>query len=305
MPIESQYRTTPLTKAQGRSWPAFSLLLVMAIAGAMLGCGSASSPNPQPSPTATPTPPPPTPTPTPSPATLFLTPGDWNISGASALSSAIGLHGAGDVTQNGNDVPGLGITIVDPSNCYGPPANLEALTGVMSGSTLTLINKTAGNTVTIVLTGNDKQLTGTYQISGSCLNGEHGTIVAVFVPPVTGTWKGTLTSTTGAVTQVTATVVQGPSDPSGFQSYPISGNVVFTGNPCITTGVIDTVVSFLRGEGLAMQDIRDTSIPVADARFVDMLGSLNAPVGDTLTGGYRAQGGSCALDTGTLSLTRQ
>ena len=270
----------------------------------MLGCASGSGSQPLATPTASTTPTPvPTPTPTPAPAALFLTPGNWSIHGTSGIAINTSVDGAGDVTQSGNSVPGLGITITDPKNCFGP-ANLEQLAGTMSGSTLTLTNSSSNGVTTIVLTGNDKQLSGTYEISGGCLNLDHGTVNAVFIPSVTGAWKGNLTSSTGAVTPVTATLTQGPSNPTGFQSYPVSGSVVFSGTSCIATGTIDPAVSFVRGIGVALQNISDLTPP--SPRSVNLLtGVTDAPAGTTLSGTYTASGGSCASEQGTVTLVRQ
>jgi hypothetical protein len=270
----------------------------------MLGCASSSGSQPRQTPTPSPTPvPSPTPIPTPAPATLFLTPGNWSIRGTSDVAISTGISAAGDVTQSGNNVSGFGATINDPKNCFGP-ANLEQLTGTMSGSALTLTNSSMNGTITIALTGDAKQLSGTYQITGGCLDLDHGAVSAVFVPSVTGTWKGSLNSTTGTITPITATVTQGPSDPTGFQSYPVSGSVVFTGNACIATGTIDPAVSFVRGIGVAMQNISDRVPP--SPRSVNLLtGVTDAPAGTTLSGTYTASGGSCASEQGTVTLVRQ
>jgi len=199
-------------------------------------------------------------------------------------------------------VTGFEVTIDDPKECFGP-VNREQLTGIMSGSTLTLTSTSAAGTITIVLTGNDKQLTGTYQITGTCLNFEHGSVAGVFVPSITGTWKGNLTSTTGAVTQITATLTQGPQTTTGFKSFPVTGTVVFTGTPCIATGVVDAADSFIIGASVALQSINDRSGPFE--RQVNIFTVVDAPGGATMSGSYNASQGGCPSENGTASLTRQ
>lgn len=295
-----------LTQGKTRLSLHVCLGLMLAAGLIMPGCGSGSASSssraivPAPTPTVTPLP---SPTPTPAPASLFLTAGNWNLHGTSANSVSIALNGAGDIRQSGNDVTGFEVTVSDSANCFGP-ANREHLTGVMSGSTLTLTSSSTAGFISIVLTGSDKQLSGSYQITGGCLNLEHGTADAVFVPSITGTWKGGLTSSTGVITQITATLTQGPSDTSaGFQDFPVSGSVVFSGPTCITTGTVDPAVSFVIGAAVDLQNISDRVPP--SPRSINFLTVTNAPDGTTLTGSYDASGGSCAAEKGTVTLVRQ
>lgn len=277
-----------------------TLVLILILAGFLAGCGGGTSSSINPSPSPQP-PPPPT-----GPPTLFLTPGNWFILNSRAN---VGVSAAGDISQNGAAVTGFQVTVSgDTSNpifdCWGP-VNRVAMTGIVGGNVLQLTAVSPTNpaqTLTITLTGTGQQLTGSYIFTGgSCLNGSQGNVTSAFVPSMTGVWKGSLTSSVGAVTQVTATLTQGPTMVvNGVRIFTVSGGAVFTGSGCVGTTTVDVADSFIVGEGASLI-FKDTS-PSAGQLTLGV--ATNAPAGTTLNGSYNA-GVSCGGETGSATLTRQ
>jgi hypothetical protein len=163
-----------------------------------------------------------------------LTAGNWQISAVS-MSGGTPLVGGASLSQTGANVSGTIHLVTQP--CFSILDDMS-VSGTVSGSTVNLTSvASSGQKLSVQATGTDRSLTGTYTLSGAaCGSADQGTINATLVPPMTGTWHGTLTSDNGLpATQVTATLTQSGPDAHGF--FSLSGPVTFSGT-CLPSGPI-------------------------------------------------------------------
>ena len=227
---------------------------------------------------------------------LMLIPGNWQVSAVSTVNpSAGGIAGGASLTQTGATVSGI-MHLVS-LGCFHIIEDID-LSGSVTGSTLNVAsNAVNGQTISVIATGSDKSLAGTYTLSGApCGPADQGTITATLVPPATGTWHGTLTSMSGPVTQVTATLTQSGPDAHGF--FSVSGDVTFSGGTCLPSGPVSS--SLVTGAVYTL-DMQITNPGVLD---VVIAGSMTDPATATAFSGiYRAIGSACT-DNGTVSLTK-
>jgi hypothetical protein len=202
------------------------------------------------------------------------------------------------VNQSGSTISG-GVRVVN-STCFAANTPVP-VSGSISGQTATVTSAAiASQTITATLTGSATALNGSYSVSGTgCAGGDKGTVVAVLVPSITGTWKGTFVSNGLGNLQVgvTTPITEGSADNTGL--FPLSGTAALTGSTCFSSGTLAT------GSGMAGR-IVDVIIINSDGSHTEFLGSLTNPSAPTqMTGTYTVTGGVCGGDSGTGTLTKQ
>jgi hypothetical protein len=153
-----------------------------------------------------------------------------------SFPNGAGLTAGGVVNQSGNALSGI-LHIVG-STCFDAKLDDLIVSGTIAGGTVTL-NSAAlrGQVLTITATpalnqtGAVTELSGTWSVTGgACAN--RGTSLMVSVPPMGGTWSGSLAS--GLAGTATAILTQSGPDVHGF--FQVSGNFVFTGSACFASG---------------------------------------------------------------------
>jgi len=160
--------------------------------------------------------------------------GNWVFEGVSSTGVITPLHLGASITQSGSNVS-IAFVPLGPCLPVGPPTLTQAS---VTATGMTAKAAFGDATLDINLAGNSTQMFGTYSVTGGCANGDHGSLTATYVPPVTGTWTGAIQNIFGTSPdeQVTLTLTQ--SNASVFGFYPITGTIQVTGSACITTATV-------------------------------------------------------------------
>ncbi len=193
----------------------------------------------------------------PLPATQGPTAGNWFMvatsqtftEGGTAISTNLGgpLAATGNVV-NGMLAPSIGCLVTYELNNQGIAVPTPVpFVGSLNGNAMSLANSPSVNGAVTTITGtliNGSLLNGTYRSQGGpasqygnheLCDGDYGTVYGTLVPPITGSWSGTLTNwdngpdvltpgPTGDTVGITASLVQG-STPAADGSFPLSGSV--------------------------------------------------------------------------------
>ncbi len=224
-----------------------------------------------------------------------LAPGNWQVTASSALTNNATTLMGGYLNQSGNNIAGA-FHVFD-LQCFDPTTDV-VLNGSVAGEKATIVSSAAGGqTISFTVSAaSPSALTGSYAITGGCAAGEKGSLTAVLVPSITGSWKGTLASTSGAAVRVSAVLTQTAADAHGL--FHVSGNLTFTGSPCFTSASVDS--GFLAGE------VAGISATADDGSTLNFTANLGDPSSaNSFAGQYTIAGGSCAGDHGSGSLVKQ
>jgi len=254
-------------------------LLQMSLASAILsvavGCGGGSSPT----------------------VHAAIASGNWAVLLFSNANPPLPVTLGGSLMQQGNNISG--ILHVPDTTCFDPVLDDLVVNGTVDGLTVTFSTvPIRGQTITISATastaGSTSTLKGSYTSVGSTCIGGNGTVAALLVSPLTGTFSGqvmgSLTST------VTANLTQTGPDAHGF--FHLSGNFSFSGSPCFSSGTIAS--SSLSGIQA------DFAINTNDGGQTAVTG-LNTMMGVTnnLSAVLIVRSGTCAGLAGNGTLTKQ
>jgi hypothetical protein len=225
---------------------------------------------------------------------LTLTAGNWQINMVSTTNPGTGVIGGTSLSQAGTTVTGI-MHLVSAS-CFTFLSDIT-VNATVTGPTMQLTASSAtGRTLSVTATGSATSLSGSYSVGGTCPQ-DQGTFSAVLVPSATGSWHGTLTSATGPVAQVTATLTQSGPDAHGF--FPVSGTVTFSGGTCLVSGNI--VGGMANGAVYVLIVSPDPTLTIATAVLG---GSMTDPAtANALSGAYSSHESACT-DNGIFSLTR-
>lgn len=259
-----------------------SLLIPLA---ALLGCGGAPNGLPPASPPSYPN----------------LT-GNWNLILVPSNPLVLGPDAGGFITNTNGSVTGI-LHITD-TNCYTAAQDIP-VTGTVTSAGILALNSAmvAGQMLSITgiaFVGNGSSATlanlslidGNYTFTGGCLNGESGLVVGEMVPPVTGNYAGTLQSASGQSFSVNASTTQ--EGPNADGEYNISGSVTFTGSPCFSAGTITSSTIFGANIEVTITATNGT---------MELSGQILPTVPMSIIGSYQVNGGACAGDTGSGTLT--
>jgi hypothetical protein len=202
--------------------------LVIAVVGVLLtACGGGNGPGGQPR--------------------ASLTDGNWAFTPTPLLENTQLLFFSASLTQAGSSLTGL--AYVGLADCVDLLTAVP-ISGTVSGNSVTF---KAGTTDVVTITGTisgTKTVTGTYSVTGSCAGGDHGAITGTYVPPLTGTWKGTEVVDGTSITMTLHLTQRETANSLGF--FPLSGTVEYAGSPCVLSGATDSNVSFVLGDLVAV-----------------------------------------------------
>jgi hypothetical protein len=198
-------------------------VLLVLVLGEM-GCGgSASSPDPS--------------------ASLS---GNWQFN-IYQNKSTIPQSESGFLLQSKNSVSGnLAVQPTATHNCSG----VAPLSGTVSGSNVTLSINEFGSVLSLLGSASSdlSSMSGSYTASDNvCGNPTTGSWTAVQVAPLTGTFSGTLTSTStnsplaGNSYQVSGSLTQGPN--TGTSDADLVGFMAVTNYPCLSTAQVRGIIS--------------------------------------------------------------
>jgi hypothetical protein len=195
-----------------------------------------------------------------------ITNGNWSIVATSTVTPGGTFTIGGSLVQSGTSVTGLltierarAVSSVPGSSCF--PLNPIPFAGTLNSDSLTLKSSSLeGQIITIEAVGSGSLLAGTYSIAGGCEDGDSGTVAANYIPSLTGTWTGNVSTPDGVPLTnpidgrlVTAylTLTQSATAVDGY--FPLSGTFSMGGGlSCFTSGTIpdsqDPIRAFVAGD---------------------------------------------------------
>jgi hypothetical protein len=125
-------------------------------------------------------------------STPRLTSGNWSLSAKSSVVPGTTVYLGGSLNQAGSAVSG-NLHVVG-SDCYDLTVPIS-VTGSLNGTRLTITSASSnGQVITANLVSSGKSVSGTYSILGGCAGGDKGSVSGTWVPPISGTWAGTLST---------------------------------------------------------------------------------------------------------------
>lgn len=241
--------------------------------------------------------------------------GNWYITATSSVNG-LPVHLDGSIIDAQNQVSASlwqdNQTDNQNNNGSCTAGYLWELNGTQTGTSIPLTTTTAnaaGNgeslDISVVASGDGNSLTGNYSVAGGCANGDKGTVVGNRVPPVTGTWSGTV-DTTGAISaSLTQTPTTTPIVNYGVTinelEFPLSGTVQFTNSPCLSqfSGSLDTANSAVQGNTIYLEFGTNTNeIMGAQGYFSD------PSTAKSVTLDYYIESGGCQGQRGTFTISR-
>jgi hypothetical protein len=250
------------------SVPKFALLF--AIAGvltlSLFGCGAAVS-------------------------NLKVTQGNWAFSASSTakLVNAPTFVIGGNLTQSGNTLTGT--MYIDHSGCIAPQTVI--FTGTVKDKNVTLTSQSfSGQVITVTASGSQDSLSGTYTVTGGCV--DSGTVTANAVPSISGTWSGTVLVNTSPTTMTV--VLTQASTASADGTFALTGSVSYVGSVCPATATL--LPSSVTGGDLKINTDNGAG---GGFSYVASLDSATAP--KSMTGDYDSSSDPCASSDGIQSVT--
>jgi hypothetical protein len=258
----------------------FTSVLCVAVVVGFCGCGGSGTNNPP-------------------PPQFTIASGDWGIA-LSPQGGFLPLAAGGSLLQSGGSLSG---TIhVTGSPCFDSQTDDLVLTGSVSGTTLSLSTAPVrGQVLSIAASpkasqnGETISLQGSWTLSGgSCAS--NGTVDAIFVPPINGTYAGTLSN--GMTGTVTATMSQTAPDAHGFSH--VSGSFIFSGVPCFSSGTIadgNNLESGLAELVINTNDSGQTSAFIAHLAVGALIANVSAS--------FLVESGNCSGQSGSATLKKQ
>lgn len=237
-----------------------------------------------------------------------LTNGNWYLTATSAVAPADNLTIDASLGQDSN---GIAIDMhIDNSACFDFANDLVTLTGAFTGTggSLTLTSAPVrSQVITVTADGSGNSFTGSYSITGGCAGGDHGTIMATFVPPVSGTWTASFASGSTTTTIVATLAQASVSNING--RFPLTGTLVFSGSPCSTGGTVIYPsalgdVSSVSGNSVSV--VATTNDIGGGQGSLAFTGTLpNPSTATTVTGGYVVLSGVCGGESFSVQFNKQ
>lgn len=185
---------------------------------------------------------------------------------------------------------------VQPGTCYLGAPTLPS-SGTVTGTAVSLSSFAVnGQYLYITSTANATydQLTGSYQISGGCANGNTGTFSGTRYAPLKGTYTGTLGSASQAAT---FTLTQGAlGNGSGYS--PVTGSGTVTGVSCFTSATLN------QSEGEVIGSAVQLNFTATDGEILSVVGTFDPQAKMITITSTTISGGSCAGSLGSGSLTQ-
>lgn len=217
--------------------------------------------------------------------------GNWSLTAASTVVVQNTLIG-GYLTSTGKSVSGTLHVLNSP--CYSLTTDVPITGTVTTAGVLTATSaQVSSQTISVSGTINGDTLSsGSYTIAGGCANGDKGTVTGYIAPPFTNTYSGTFSS---GVYNITMSVTTTQSGPTADGIYQVGGTATFSGSPCFSSGTITS--SAVAGGYIAVV------ITATNGGVIDFAGEITDSTGKTISGTYEVTAGTCAGNSGNVSLS--
>lgn len=243
--------------------------------------------------------------------------GNWELVTTSGISSNQPSLVGGSIISNGGTVTGIvhvaPTTDIFGTGCFNLYDNVALSGTIDTNNNVTLTSASINGQViaaTLTVTPDGNAMQGTYTISGGCAGGDHGTIAGLRFPDVSGTWSGSVKSSTTNITQSLSGTLTQTTGANANGIFPISGTVNFPGSACFTSA--QTVApsstdlgSFALG-GVVVLQLRTTDSVTNAQVEIYVVAFITDHAAKTMSvAEYDVYGGTCDGDYGTTgTLTR-
>jgi hypothetical protein len=223
--------------------------------------------------------------------------GNWYLVASSQVAadaSQIPQLG-GSLTQTGTSISG--VLHVSNSPCFDWATDIP-VSGMVNGNSVNFVSDdVVGQIITITGAVAANAVSGTYTISNGCADGDHGTINAVLVSPVTGSWTGALTSNSSNQA-ASISFAQDVPNPDGYS--PLTGTLLLPGSTCFASGTLDPDQSWTLG------NIVQAIVVMSDGSQVALSGFITdaSTTGKQITVNFSVNGGGCSGQTGSATFVR-
>jgi hypothetical protein len=232
--------------------------------------------------------------------------GNWQMSATSTASKTTGTVTpfsiyliANNGTVTGTLFPQAAYPVFA---CPFPSAQLAGTVDAQGNISMKSVATPTGAPIVVTLTGlaASGAMVGSYTISGGCAS-DMGTVAGTELPPLNGTYNGTVTSTnTGTTMTVKATLTQA-STPNAAGQLPVTGTASFSGGQsCLSSLAVQNSESYLYGTDL----LTGLAVNPAAPLTAGFSGTLSAD-GKTLSITYDVSPDVCSYDFGKGTLTLQ
>ena len=227
-----------------------------------------------------------------------VTAGNWYLQASSLVivdASQVPQLG-GSLTQT--ESPISGVLHVSNSSCFDEATDIP-ISGTVNGDIVTLTSDDiVGQIITITGSATSNLITGTYSVANGCAGGDHGTITAVLIPPVTGNWTGTIHTDDGTNKGATASFAQDSPNAGGYS--PLSGTLTLSGFQCTMSGTLATEQSWLLGNLVqAVVTMSDGSVLTFNGLITDA-----STTAKQMTVNFSISGGKCSGQSGSVTFNR-
>jgi hypothetical protein len=220
--------------------------------------------------------------------------GNWWMKASSSINSGQVLYVDGPLVQTESSVSGT--MLISTSAVDFVSSNAVVLSGNFSGSTLRLaapLNN--GCYMTLKLTGNEGNLSGTYTTTGEAAAcNDRGTALAGLVHPIDGTWIGTIHNIDGTESPVSVglTLAQGTFSTANADS-PVTGTGTIYAKDPVNPIIVSSMPCAVETSSISGAHVR-IACP-----FLDFRGRIVDPTNSTEISGFTAP-----LITGTVNLKK-
>lgn len=229
--------------------------------------------------------------------------GNWDVLGTSQVSTGATFEAGGAFAQSGGTLSGT-IRMLD--SCYDINVAI-ALSGTVTSGGAVNLSATAPDGGQIKVTGNVTPDGGTmtaaqYTVTGGCATGDHGTLQANRMAPVTGTFTGSFhSSVNSSTTAVTANLTQTANSTGNLGGTPFTGTTAVSGTVQLPSGVCFT--SGTSQEGFVIGSLFYALLNTSNGQ-VQVIGDVSPDGRHIANIDYEVIGGTCDGDSGTGKLDR-
>jgi hypothetical protein len=232
---------------------------------------------------------------------LFFSAGLYQIRAFPTGGSNPSVVVAGNLAPNGNSVSGT-LHVTFPV-CFSTATDIP-VTGTLSDTNINLnLTLPDGQKLSFQLIqpgGHTTLLAGTYTLTGGgCVAADQGNADGRSLD-FSGTWKGTLTSASGSMTQITMTLNQTGPDANGF--FSANGTATFTGGTCFAAGTIDPSTVII-GQGSQLT-LRSSGPGTAGTTVLNGDLAIGGFFAASFSGTYNSNQSTCS-ESGTAIMSRQ
>jgi hypothetical protein len=223
--------------------------------------------------------------------------GNWQIT-LNRNATTVPQNFSGFLLQSGKAVSG---SVILGGNCHG----VGPVTGTTSGPNVSLTINEFGQDLSLSGTSANGSMSGQFStLAGGCTAFPNtGAWTAVQIPPLKGSFHGTLASGANGTLNVTGSLQQGPN--VGASNASVSGSIIGTGNVfCNYIPATATITGVISGTQLNLNLYDSTGALIGQIPST-LQPAVLSPDATSLNGSYifGGQSSNCIGDNGALQIS--